>query len=89
MWCVKLSDSQRDALRALVTAQEGRGPALVAALEALELARWDDLPDAELPWDEVASLAELQGIDEADVFWDMAAGGRLTIKVTKRAAASQ
>jgi hypothetical protein len=73
MWCVKLSDSQRDALTALVTAQEGRGPALVAALEALELARWDDLPDATLPWDRVAELAERQGIGEADVVWDLAA----------------
>ena len=73
MWCVKLSDSQRDALRALVTDQDGRGPALVAALEALDLARWDDLPDATLPWDRVAALAEQQGIGEADVVWDLTA----------------
>jgi hypothetical protein len=71
MWCVKLSDSQRDALRALVRDQEKRGPALAAALEALELARWDDLPDATLPWDRVAALAEQQGIGEADVVWDL------------------
>jgi hypothetical protein len=73
MWCVKLSDSQRDALRALVRDQEKRGPALAAALEALELARWDDLPDATLPWDRVAALAEQQGIGEADVVWDLTA----------------
>jgi hypothetical protein len=73
MWCVKLSDSQRDALRALVREQDKRGPALAAALEALELARWDDLPDATLPWDRVAALAEQQGIGEADVVWDLTA----------------
>jgi hypothetical protein len=74
MWCVKLSDSQRDALRALVREQDECGPALVAALEALELARWDDLPEATLPWERVAELAEKQGIGEADVVWDLAAG---------------
>ena len=73
MWCVKLSDSQRDALRALVSDQSERGPTLAAALEALELARWDDLPDATLPWDRVAELAERQGIGEADVVWDLTA----------------
>ena len=74
MWCVKLSDSQRDALRALVHEQDKRGPALAAALEALDLARWDDLPEATLPWDRVAELADKQGIGEADVVWDLAAG---------------
>ena len=73
MWCVKLSDSQRDAVRALLQGQEERGPALTAALEALELARWDDLPDATLPWERVAELAEKQGIGEADVVWDLTA----------------
>ena len=73
MWCVKISDSQRDALRALVRDQDQRGPALVAAMEALELARWDDLPDATLPWERVAELAERQGIGEADVVWDLTA----------------
>jgi hypothetical protein len=73
MWCVKLSDSQRDALRALVQGQDEKGPALAAALEALDLARWDDLPDATLPWDRVAELAEKQGIGEADVVWDLTA----------------
>jgi hypothetical protein len=74
MWCVKLSDSQRDALRALVEEQDETGPALAAALEALDLARWDDLPEATLPWDRVCELAEKQGIGEADVVWDLAAG---------------
>jgi hypothetical protein len=71
MWCVKLSDSQRDALRALVREKDGQGPALTAALEALDLARWDDLPEATLPWDRVAELAARQGIGEADVVWDL------------------
>jgi len=74
MWCVKLSDSQRDAVRALVKAQGELGPTLGAALEALDYARWDDLPDAQLPWDRVIELALVQGIDEADVVWDLAAG---------------
>ena len=73
MWCVKLSDSQRDALRALISEQEESGPALAAALEALDLARWDDLPEATLPWDRVADLAAKQGIGEADVVWDLTA----------------
>ena len=73
MWCVKLSDSQRDALRALVREQGAAREALVAALEALELARWDDLPEATLPWERVAELAERQGIGEADVVWDLSA----------------
>ena len=74
MWCVKLSDSQRDAVRALIRAQGEIGPSLTAALEALDYARWDDLPDAELPWDRVTQLAQAQGIGEADVVWDLAAG---------------
>jgi hypothetical protein len=74
MWCVKLSDSQRDALRALVREHGKRGPTLTAALEALDLARWDDLPEATLPWDRVTELAAKQGIGEADVVWDLTAG---------------
>jgi hypothetical protein len=73
MWCVKLSDSQRDALRALLREQEETSPALAAALEALDLARWDDLPEAALPWDRVSELATRQGIGEADVVWDLTA----------------
>ncbi|HLM10291.1 MAG TPA: hypothetical protein VK307_11305 [Thermoleophilaceae bacterium] len=74
MWCVKLSDSQRDALRALIREQAESAHTLTAALEALDLARWDDLPEATLPWDRVSELAERQGIGEADVVWDLAAG---------------
>jgi hypothetical protein len=80
MWCVKLSGSERDALRALIKEQVERlggeevSPAVEGALEALELARWDDLPEASLPWDRVAELAGQQGIGEADVVWDLAAG---------------
>ena len=76
MWCVKLSDLQRDALRALIKGQSEPGPALTGALEALDLARWDDLPDAQLPWDRVAELASAQGIGEADVVWDLSARHR-------------
>jgi hypothetical protein len=66
-------------------AQGELGPALGGALENLDLARWDELPDAELPWDTVQALAALQGIGEADVVWDLAAGGRLP-KQARRAA---
>ena len=74
MWSVKLTDSQRDALRALLKAQGEVGPSLGGALEALEYARWDELPDAELDWERVSELAKLQGIGEADVVWDLAVG---------------
>jgi hypothetical protein len=80
MWCVKLSDRQRDALRGLIkkelpeTGDEDLVADLEEALEALELSRWDDLPEASLPWDRVAELAGQQGIGEADVVWDLAAG---------------
>jgi hypothetical protein len=74
MWSVRLSDSQRDALRALIKSQRESGAALAGALEALELARWDDLPEATLPWDTVEELAIAQGIGEADVVWDLTAG---------------
>jgi hypothetical protein len=76
MWSVRLSDSQRDAVRALIEAQGEVGPSLGGALEALEYARWDDLPDAALPWEQVSELASAQGISEADVVWDLAAGSR-------------
>ena len=86
MWTVRLTDSQRDALQLLLAAQGEVGPSLTGALEALELARWDELPDAELPWEAVRSLAELQGIGEADVVCDLAAGGRLPSKHKARRA---
>jgi len=74
MWCVRLSDSQRDSLRELINEQEELPTALQGALEALDFARWDDLPDATLPWDRVSELARAQGIGEADVVWDLTAG---------------
>jgi hypothetical protein len=40
----------------------------------MDLARWDDLPEARLPWERVVEMAKLQGIGEADVVWDLAAG---------------
>jgi hypothetical protein len=77
MWSLRFTDPQRDALRLLIQAQGETGPSLAGALEALELARWDDLPDAALPWSEVSRLAAAQGIGEADVVWDLAAGMHL------------
>jgi hypothetical protein len=75
MWCVKLSDDQREAISVLIKAQgESCDSDLRDALRALELARWDDLPEAALPWDRVEELACAQGIDEADVVWDLAGG---------------
>jgi hypothetical protein len=74
MWSIKLTDSQRDAMRLLLDAQGELGPSLTGAREALDLARWDDLPDASLPWDRVSELAALQECGEADVVWDLATG---------------
>ena len=71
MWVVRMSDKQLEVLRALLRSEEHLGPALKGAVEALDLARWDELPDAELPWEEVASAARRQGITEADVIWDL------------------
>jgi hypothetical protein len=85
MWTVRLTDSQRDALKLLLQAQGEVGPSLTGALEALELARWDDLPEAELPWEDVTALAALQGIDEADVVWDLAAGGKVPARAPRSA----
>jgi hypothetical protein len=74
MWSVRLTDSQRDALRLLLDAQGELGPSLTGARESLDLARWDDLPEAQLPWDRVTELAVAQGCGEADVVWDLATG---------------
>jgi hypothetical protein len=71
MWVVRLTDKQLEVLRALLRAEEHLGPALKGAVEALDLARWDDLPEAELPWDEIEISARRQGISEADVIWDV------------------
>jgi hypothetical protein len=72
MWVVRLSDKQLEVLRALLRSDEHLGPALTGAMEALDLARWDDLPEAELPWEEVERSARRQGISVADVIWDLA-----------------
>jgi hypothetical protein len=71
MWVVRLSDKQLEVLRALLRSEAHLGPALQGALESLDLARWDELPEAELPWEEVATIAHRQGISEADVIWDL------------------
>jgi len=71
MWNVRLTDRQLEVLTATLASQERLGPALGGALEALELARWDELPDARLPWAEVADQAGRQGVSEADVVWDL------------------
>jgi len=70
VWVVRLSDKQLEVVRAVLRSEEHRGPALEGALEALDLARWDDLPEAQLPWAEVESAAGRQGVSEADVIWD-------------------
>ena len=81
MWSVKLSDDQREALCVMIKAQgESYDSDLRDALRALELARWDDLPEAQLPWDRVQEMASAQGIDEADVVWDLAGGMPSTAK---------
>ena len=72
MWVVRLSDKQLEVLRALLRSEEHLGPALKGAVQALDLARWDDLPEAELPWEEIEAQARLQGISPADVIWDLA-----------------
>ena len=71
MWVVRLTDKQLEVLRALLRSEEHLGPALKGATEALDLARWDELPEAELPWEEIESAARRQGISEADVIWDI------------------
>ncbi len=75
MWVVRMSDKQLEVLRALLRSEEHLGPALQGAVEALDLARWDELPDAELPWDEIENIARRQGISPADVIWDLAGRG--------------
>ena len=89
MWCARLSDSQRDAVRALLRAQGELGSSLQGALEALDYARWDDLPEASLPWDRVAEMARVQRIGEADVVWDLAAGMSATKKQPVKRPASR
>jgi hypothetical protein len=71
MWVVRLTDKQLEVLRALLRSEQHLGPALQGALEGLDLARWDELPEAELPWEEVQETARQQNISEADVIWDL------------------
>ena len=71
MWIIRLTDKQLEVLRAMLRSEEHLGPALRGALEALELARWDELPDAQLPWQSVADEARRQGVSEAEVVWDL------------------
>jgi hypothetical protein len=71
VWSARFTESQLETLKDLIRIQGEIGSELEGALEAMELARWDDLPDAELPWAQVCEQAELQGISEADVIWDM------------------
>ena len=84
MWVVRLTDKQLEVLRALLRSEEHLGPALQGALEALDLARWDELPEAELPWEEVAAAARRQGISEADVIWDLSGKRRRPRRLTPR-----
>lgn len=77
MWVVRLTDKQLEVLRALLRAEEHLGPALKGSIEALDLARWDDLPEAELPWDQVEEIARRQRISEADVIWDLSGKGKI------------
>jgi hypothetical protein len=72
MWCTRFTESQLETLKELIRIQGEVGADLEGALEALELARWDDLPEAQLPWGSIADQARVQGISEADVIWDMA-----------------
>ena len=72
MWVVRMSDKQLEVLRALLRSEEHLGPALKGAAESLDLARWDELPEAELPWEEIELKARQQGISPADVIWDLA-----------------
>jgi hypothetical protein len=71
VWVIRLTDKQLEVLKALIRSEDHLGPALQRSLQALELARWDDLPEAELPWGEVAETAKRQGVSEADVVWDL------------------
>jgi hypothetical protein len=76
MWVVRLTDKQLEVLRALLRSEEHLGPALRGSIEALDLARWDELPEAVLPWEEVEIAARRQNVSEADVLWDMTGKGK-------------
>ena len=76
MWVVRLTDKQLEVLRALLRSEEHLGPALRGSIEALDLARWDELPEAALPWEEIETAARRQNISEADVIWDLSGKGK-------------
>ena len=79
MWVVRLTDKQLEVLRALLRSEEHLGPALKGSIEALDLARWDELPDAALPWEEVETRrppsADLRGRRHLGPVWQEAGGG--------------
>src|SRR5680860_22296 len=86
MWVVRMSDKQLEVLRALLHSEEHLGPTLKGAVEALDLARWDELPEAELPWDEIEATARHQGCSPASAVPDdvgrraaLMAGGRFDL----------
>ena len=76
MWVIKVTEKQLEVMRAMLRSEEHLGPALRGALEAIELARWDELPDAELPWERVTDEARRQGVTEAEVVWDLCGRGQ-------------
>ena len=53
----------------------------------MELARWDELPDAQLPWESVAEEARRQGVSEAEVVWDLCGTHREPTAPKRRQAA--
>ncbi|MEX2195547.1 MAG: hypothetical protein WD844_09705 [Thermoleophilaceae bacterium] len=89
MWSLRLTEAQHAALIELLGEKPALSDSLAGALEELEFARWDPLPDAELPWDRVEELAVLQGIGEADVVWDLCAGSANPARSSARSATSR
>ena len=71
MWCARFTESQLETLKDLIRIQGEIGSELEGALEALELARWDDLPEAQLPWPQVSEQAERAGHQRGGRVWDM------------------
>ncbi len=72
MWEIQLTDDELHMLRSLVRAERFLGPGLSDALDALEQARWTDLPEPILDWERVGDLADVLGITEAEAFADLA-----------------
>jgi len=63
MWVVRFSDKQLEVVRAVLRSEEHRGPALEGALEALDLARWDEPPvrDESQLYDNIDVLVAVAG----------------------------